>query len=110
MVRARLFQGRWRRNIDRYRPLHAGGRGLGARGCPTDLIKGDLARVWGDPEQKKHLLFLLYMRLGRIWRVETRNIENTEGRPCDLVLARETEEQADRCGSLLRRSPSLPTL
>ena len=35
-------------------------------GRPTDLIKGDLARVWGDPEQKKDLHFPLYMRLGRV--------------------------------------------
>jgi hypothetical protein len=33
---------------------------------PTDVIKGDLARVWGDPEQKKDLHFPLYMRLGRV--------------------------------------------
>ena len=33
---------------------------------PTDLIEGDLAREWGDPEQKKDLHFPLYMRLGRI--------------------------------------------
>jgi SAM-dependent methyltransferase len=36
----------------------------GAR--PTDLIRGDLARVWGDPDRKKDLHFPLYMRLGRI--------------------------------------------
>lgn len=36
----------------------------GAR--PTDLIKGDLARVWKDPEQKQDLYFPLYMRLGRV--------------------------------------------
>jgi SAM-dependent methyltransferase len=36
----------------------------GAR--PTDLIKGDLARVWGDPEQKQDLHFPLYMRSGRV--------------------------------------------
>src|SRR5688572_1161179 len=77
---------------------------------PNGPDKGRLGAGMGRPRTKKHLLFLLYIRLGRIWRVETRNIENTEGRPCDLVLARETEEQADRCGSLLRRSPSLPTL
>jgi hypothetical protein len=33
---------------------------------PTDSIKGDLARVWGDPEQKKDLHFPLYMRLRRV--------------------------------------------
>jgi hypothetical protein len=33
---------------------------------PTDVIKGDLARVWGDPEQKKDLHFPLYIRLGRV--------------------------------------------
>jgi SAM-dependent methyltransferase len=33
---------------------------------PTDLIKGDLAREWGDPEQKRDLHFPLYMRLGRV--------------------------------------------
>ena len=32
---------------------------------PTDLIKDDLARAWGDPEQKRDLHFPLYMRLGR---------------------------------------------
>jgi ubiquinone/menaquinone biosynthesis C-methylase UbiE len=33
---------------------------------PTDLIKADLAQVWGDPEQKQELHFPLYMRLGRV--------------------------------------------
>ena len=33
---------------------------------PTDLIKGELARVWGDPEQKRDLHFPLYMRIGRV--------------------------------------------
>jgi SAM-dependent methyltransferase len=32
----------------------------------TDLIKEELARAWGDPEQKRDLHFPLYMRLGRI--------------------------------------------
>ena len=33
---------------------------------PTDLIEDDLARAWGDPEQKRDLHFPLYMRLGRV--------------------------------------------
>jgi SAM-dependent methyltransferase len=33
---------------------------------PTDLIKADVARVWGDPRQKRDLHFPLYMRLGRV--------------------------------------------
>ena len=33
---------------------------------PTDLIKGDLARVWEDPEQKRDLHFPLYRRIGRV--------------------------------------------
>jgi SAM-dependent methyltransferase len=33
---------------------------------PTDLIKGELTRVWGDPEQKRDLHFPLYMRIGRV--------------------------------------------
>jgi SAM-dependent methyltransferase len=33
---------------------------------PTDLMKGDLARAWGDPEQERNLHFPLYMRLGRV--------------------------------------------
>jgi hypothetical protein len=33
---------------------------------PTDLIKGDLAQVWRDPEQKQDLYLPLYMRLGRV--------------------------------------------
>ena len=33
---------------------------------PTDLIKGELTRVWGDPEQKRGLHFPLYMRIGRV--------------------------------------------
>ncbi len=35
----------------------------GAR--PTEQIRGDLARAWGDPGQKRDLHFPLYMRLGR---------------------------------------------
>ena len=34
----------------------------GAR--PTDLIRDDLAQVWGEPGQKQDLHFPLYMRLG----------------------------------------------
>jgi ubiquinone/menaquinone biosynthesis C-methylase UbiE len=30
---------------------------------PTSLIEGDLARAWGDPQQKRDLHFPLYMRL-----------------------------------------------
>jgi ubiquinone/menaquinone biosynthesis C-methylase UbiE len=33
---------------------------------PTRLIEGDLARAWGDPQQKRDLHFPLYMRLGRV--------------------------------------------
>ena len=33
---------------------------------PTDQIRRDLARVWGDPEQERDLHFPLYMRLGRV--------------------------------------------
>jgi SAM-dependent methyltransferase len=33
---------------------------------PTDLIKGELTRVWGAPEQKRDLHFPLYMRIGRV--------------------------------------------
>jgi SAM-dependent methyltransferase len=33
---------------------------------PTNLIKSDLARAWGDPKQKQDLHFPLYMRLGRV--------------------------------------------
>jgi SAM-dependent methyltransferase len=33
---------------------------------PTDLIEDDLARAWGDPQQKRDLRFPLYMRLGRV--------------------------------------------
>jgi hypothetical protein len=33
---------------------------------PTDLIKGELTRVWGDPEQERDLHFPLYMRIGRV--------------------------------------------
>jgi SAM-dependent methyltransferase len=33
---------------------------------PTNLIKDDLKRVWGDPERKQDLHFPLYMRLGRV--------------------------------------------
>ena len=36
----------------------------GAR--PTDLIRSDLARAWGDPEHKQDLHFPLYMRSGRV--------------------------------------------
>ena len=32
----------------------------------TDLIEDDLARAWGDPQQKRDLHFPLYMRLGRV--------------------------------------------
>jgi SAM-dependent methyltransferase len=32
----------------------------------TDLIKGDVARVWGDPEQERDLHLPLYMRVGRV--------------------------------------------
>ena len=33
---------------------------------PTDLIRDDLAQVWGDPKQKQDVHFPLYMRLGRV--------------------------------------------
>jgi len=33
---------------------------------PTSLIHDDLARAWGDPQQKRDLYFPLYMRLGRV--------------------------------------------
>ena len=33
---------------------------------PTDLIRDDLAQVWGDPGQKQDVHFPLYMRLGRV--------------------------------------------
>jgi hypothetical protein len=33
---------------------------------PTTLIESDLARAWGDPQQKRDLRFPLYMRLGRV--------------------------------------------
>jgi hypothetical protein len=33
---------------------------------PTDLIKGELAQLWGEPEQVRNLRFPLYMRLGRV--------------------------------------------
>ena len=33
---------------------------------PTDLIRDDLAQVWGDPGQKQDLHFPLYMRLGQV--------------------------------------------
>lgn len=33
---------------------------------PTRLIEDDLARAWGDPQQKRDLRFPLYMRLGRV--------------------------------------------
>ena len=33
---------------------------------PTDLIRDDLAQMWGDPRQKQDLHFPLYMRLGRV--------------------------------------------
>ena len=32
---------------------------------PTALIEDDLAKAWGDPDQKRELHFPLYMRLGR---------------------------------------------
>jgi SAM-dependent methyltransferase len=32
---------------------------------PTGLIRDDLARAWGDPQQKRNLYFPLYMRVGR---------------------------------------------
>jgi SAM-dependent methyltransferase len=33
---------------------------------PTRLIEDDLARAWGDPQEKRDLHFPLYMRLGRV--------------------------------------------
>jgi SAM-dependent methyltransferase len=33
---------------------------------PTKLIEDDLARAWGDPQQRRDLYFPLYMRLGRV--------------------------------------------
>jgi SAM-dependent methyltransferase len=33
---------------------------------PTSLIEDDLARAWGDPQQKRDLRFPLYMRLGKV--------------------------------------------
>ncbi len=39
-------------------------KAMGAR--PTDLIRSDVARVWGDPEQKRDLYFPLYVRIGRV--------------------------------------------
>jgi ubiquinone/menaquinone biosynthesis C-methylase UbiE len=36
------------------------------RVSPTSLIEEDLARAWGDPQQKRDLRFPLYMRLGRV--------------------------------------------
>src|SRR5829696_10596840 len=33
---------------------------------PADLIEDELARAWGDPQQKRDLHFPLYMRLGRV--------------------------------------------
>ena len=33
---------------------------------PTELIRGEFAQVWGEPEQKRELHFPLYMRLGRV--------------------------------------------
>ena len=33
---------------------------------PTDLIGGELARVWGEPEQKRDLHFPPYVRIGRV--------------------------------------------
>jgi SAM-dependent methyltransferase len=33
---------------------------------PTKVIQDDLARAWGDPQQKRDLHFPLYMRLGRV--------------------------------------------
>jgi SAM-dependent methyltransferase len=32
----------------------------------TDLIKGELAQVWGDPEQEQDLHFPLYARIGQV--------------------------------------------
>jgi hypothetical protein len=33
---------------------------------PTDSIRDELRRAWGDPQQKRDLHFPLYMRLGRV--------------------------------------------
>ena len=33
---------------------------------PTELIRGEFAQVWGEPERKRDLHFPLYMRLGRV--------------------------------------------
>ena len=33
---------------------------------PTRLIEDDLARAWGDPQQRRHLHFPLYIRLGKV--------------------------------------------
>lgn len=33
---------------------------------PTELIKANLTRAWGDPDQKQDLHFPLYTRLGRV--------------------------------------------
>jgi SAM-dependent methyltransferase len=33
---------------------------------PTDLIKVELAQLWGDPEHERDLHFPLYMRVGRV--------------------------------------------
>ena len=33
---------------------------------PTSLIESDLARAWGDPQQRRNLHFPLYMRLGSV--------------------------------------------
>ena len=33
---------------------------------PTKQIEDEVARAWGDPSQKRHLHFPLYMRLGRV--------------------------------------------
>lgn len=33
---------------------------------PTDLIKGELTQVWGEPEQRRDLHCPLYMRIGRV--------------------------------------------
>ena len=33
---------------------------------PTHLIEDDLAKAWGDPQQKRDLHFPLYMRLGTV--------------------------------------------
>jgi len=33
---------------------------------PTDVIKDELTRAWGDPRERRDLHFPLYMRLGRV--------------------------------------------